>query len=122
MLTMMLRITPTTTTLSSYEISQFKDQIKLTDDANHEVQNMTDPVIFNTDTPLRSGPIPPFTDTPNPTTDFRINAKTDMGVKTAPGISIKDNPIISYTLGGEVIQYRLSATDSASDSVDIHLG
>lgn len=121
MLTMMLTITPTVT-LSSYEISQFRDQIQLADSVNHEIQNMTDPVIFNTDTPLRSGPTPPFTDTPNPTTDFRINAKTDRGVRTAPGISIKNNPIISYTLGGEVIQYRLSATDSASDSVDIHLG
>lgn len=104
MLTMKLGVTQKST-LSTYSITQFKNQMRLADSTNHEFQNMGDAASLSN----------------NPTIDYRINAATDAGVSTAPGVSISGNPIISYTLDGQVVRYRLSATDSASDTIDLAL-
>lgn len=104
MLTMRLGVTQKST-LSTYDITQFNNQMWLADSINHEFQNMGDVVSLNN----------------NPTIDYRINAATDAGVSIAPGVFISGNPIISYLLGWETVKYRLSATDSASDTIDLAL-
>jgi len=104
MLTMRLGVTQKST-LSTYSIAQFKDQMQLVDSTNHEFQNMGDAINLNS----------------NPTIDYRINAKTDAWVSIVPGVFISGNPIISYTLDGQTVRYRLSATDSATDTVNLAL-
>ncbi|EKD44768.1 MAG: hypothetical protein ACD_71C00011G0002, partial [uncultured bacterium (gcode 4)] len=104
MLTMQLGVTPKST-LAWYSITQFKDQMRLVDSTNHEFQGLENSVNL----------------TNNPTIDYRINAKTDAGVGIVPEVSISGNPVISYTLDGQTVRYRLSATDSPSDTIELNL-
>lgn len=92
------------TTLTSYAVEQFKNQVTPIDGINHKILGSTDTIDL-------SG---------NPTMDYRVEAKTDAGVQIAPEISA-GNPIMVYTLGGEMIRYRLSQTESASDIADLTL-
>lgn len=80
--------------------------MKLANGTDHEFQDMTDAISLDN----------------NPTIDFRVNAKTDAGVSTPPKIYISGNPVISYSLQGQFIRYRLSATESPTDNADISLG
>ncbi len=79
--------------------------MRLVDSTNHEFQGLENSVNL----------------TNNPTIDYRINAKTDAGVGIVPEVSISGNPVISYTLDGQTVRYRLSATDSPSDTIELNL-
>lgn len=92
--------------LESHAITQFQSQMRLADPTNQTFQNMSAAQDL----------------TGNPTIDFRINSITDAGTSIVPSIYIDKNPIISYSIGGTTVQYRLSAGESGGDDTIISLG
>lgn len=100
-----LWITPTNT-ISDYLIEQFKDQISPWDEENHKVSQVNSAINLNA----------------YPEIDLTLQSSSNQWAFIKPGIYIKNNPIIGYTLGGKPITYRLSATDSAYDMVPLYLG
>ncbi|EKD44540.1 MAG: hypothetical protein ACD_71C00106G0002 [uncultured bacterium (gcode 4)] len=91
--------------ISEYVIEQFRDQLNISDSINQEIVDKEFAVSLNE----------------NPTIDFRIESRTDDWAKSAPGIIIQWNPIVSYTLWWQIIRFRLSTTDNASDLIYISL-
>jgi hypothetical protein len=97
-LNMGLSITPKSS-LTSYEINDFSNNIKLWDSTNHEFTKS--PFSINTDN-LKYG--------------FTIDATTNAWVNIAPSITLDKNPIISYTLAWKEIKYYINKyTDPNKD-------
>lgn len=90
--------------LSTYTINDFANNIKLTDNTNHRFEKNPSSIQTN-----------------NLKYSFTIDASTNAWLNIAPSINLDKNPIISYTLDWKNIKYYVNKTTNPADDTKLFL-